>query len=51
VINALEANLVDPSNPLRIRYSLTSQLRPVVLQKAMGWMDLSDTDTLHHAPL
>jgi len=51
VINALEANLVDRRSPLRIRYSLASQLDTFVLQKAIGWMDLSDTDTLRHAPL
>lgn len=46
VIEALEDNLVDRRHPLRIRHSLASQLRTLVLQRAMGWIDLSDTDTL-----
>ncbi|MDL4863832.1 IS1380 family transposase [Halomonas elongata] len=51
VIEALEDNLVDRRHPLRIRHSLASQLRTLVLQRAMGWIDLSDTDTLRHDPL
>ena len=51
VIEALEDNLVDLRNPLRIRHSLASQLRTLVLQRAMGWIDLSDTDTLRRDPL
>ncbi|MGE6607180.1 transposase, partial [Halomonas sp. NPDC076908] len=51
VIDALEDNLVDRRNPLRIRHSLASQLRTLVLQRAMGWIDLSDTDTLRRDPL
>jgi hypothetical protein len=51
VIEALEDNLVDRRHPLRIRHSLASQLRTVVLQRAMGWIDLSDTDTLRRDPL
>ena len=51
VIDALEDNLVDPRNPLRVCHSLASQLRTVILQRAMGWIDLSDTDTLRHDPL
>ena len=46
VIEALEDNLVDLRNPLRIHHSLASQLRTLVLQRAMGWIDLSDTDSL-----
>ena len=46
VIEALEDNLVDLRNPLRVRHSLASQLRTLVLQRAMGWIDLSDTDSL-----
>ena len=45
-VEALEDNLVDPRHPLRIRHSLASQLRTLVLQRAMGWIDLSDTDSL-----
>ena len=51
VVEALEDNLVDLRNPLRIHHSLASQLRTLVLQRAMGWIDLSDTDTLRHDPL
>ncbi|WP_414842977.1 IS1380 family transposase [Halomonas sp. SSL-5] len=51
VVEALEDNLVDLRNPLRIRHSLASQLRTLVLQRAMGWIDLSDTDTLRRDPL
>ncbi len=51
VIDALEDNLFDQRDPLRIRHSLASQLRTLVLQRAMGWIDLSDTDTLRHDPL
>ena len=51
VIEALEDNLVDLRNPIRIRHSLASQLRTLVLQRAMGWIDLSDTDTLRCDPL
>ncbi len=36
VIDALEDNLVDRRDPLRICHSLASQLRTVVLQRAMG---------------
>lgn len=51
VIAALEDNLVDRRHPQRIRHSLASQLRTLVLQRAMGWIDLSDTDTLRSDPL
>ncbi len=51
VIEALEDNLVDRRDPRRLRHSLASQLRAVVLQRAMGWIDLDDTDTLRRDPL
>ena len=51
VIEAMEDHLVDPRDPLRVRHSLASQIRTVVLQRAMGWYDLSDTDTLRKDPL
>lgn len=51
VIEALEAKLVDRRHPLRILHSLASQLRTLVLPRAMGWIDLSDTDTLRRDPL
>ena len=50
-IEALEDNLLDLRIPLRVRHSLASQLRTLVLQRAMGWIDLSDTDALRHDPL
>ncbi|SDO42189.1 IS1380 family transposase [Vreelandella arcis] len=51
VIDALEDNLVDQRDPQRIRHSLASQVRTVVLQRAMGWIDLSDTTTLRRDPV
>ena len=51
VIDALEDNLVDRRDPDRVRHSLASQVRTVVLQRAMGWIDLSDTTTLRRDPL
>ena len=51
VIAALEDHLVDQRDPDRVRHSLASQLRTVVLQHAMGWIDLSDTTTLRNDPL
>jgi len=51
VIAALEDHLVDQRDPQRVRHSLASQLRTVVLQRAMGWIDLSDTTTLRRDPL
>jgi|GEM_PF-1664132 hypothetical protein len=51
VIAALEDHLVDHRDPDRVRHSLASQLCTVVLQNAMGWIDLSDTTTLRNDPL
>ena len=51
VIEALEENLADRRHPLCIRHSLASQLRTSVLQRMMGWIDLSDTNTLRRDPL
>lgn len=51
VIDALDDHLVDQRDPQRIRHSLASQLRTVVLQRAMGWIDLSDIDTLRRDQL
>ena len=50
-IEVMEEHLVDPRDPLRVRHSLASQLRAVVLQRAMGWYDLNDTCTLCQDPL
>jgi hypothetical protein len=51
VMPALEQHLVDPRDPQRVRHSLASQLRTVVLQRAMDGIDLSDTTTLRRDPL
>ncbi|WP_336270538.1 transposase [Vreelandella arctica] len=51
VIEAMEDHLVDPRDPLRVRHSLASQIRAIVLQRAMGWYDLSDTGILQQDPL
>ncbi|MBS9405534.1 transposase, partial [Halomonas sp. TRM85114] len=51
VIAALEDHLVDQRDPDRVRHSLASQVRTIVLQRAMGWIDLSDTTTLRRDPL
>lgn len=51
VIEAMESHLVDPRDPSRVRHSLASQLRTLILQGAMGWFDLSDTTTLRHDAL
>jgi len=51
VIEALEGHLIDRRDPRRIRHSLASQVRTVVLQRAMGWIDLSDTTTLRRDPV
>ncbi|PWV74182.1 DDE family transposase [Halomonas sp. A11-A] len=51
VVAALEDHLVDTRDPTRIRHSLASQIRTVVLQRAMGWIDLRDTTTLNQDPL
>lgn len=41
VIEAMEDHLVDPRDPLRVRHSLTSQLRAIVLQRAMAGTTLT----------
>ncbi|SHL87324.1 Transposase DDE domain group 1 [Vreelandella subglaciescola] len=51
MIDALDDHLVDHRDPDRVRHSLASQLRTLVLQRSMGWIDLSDTDTLRRDPL
>lgn len=43
VINALEEQLIDPRDPSRVQHSLVSQVRAIVLQRAVGWNDLTDT--------
>ena len=43
VATALEEQLLDPRDPTRVQHSLASQLRTIVLQRAMGWNDLTNT--------
>lgn len=51
VIDAMTSHLNDSRDPLRVRHSLALQLRITVLQRAMGWSDLTDTQVLLHDPL
>lgn len=51
VTNALEEQLIDPRDPSRVQHSLVSQVRAIVLQRAMGWNDLTDTAFLQDDPL
>ena len=51
VIDAMTSHLNDSRDPLRVRHSLALQLRITVLQRAMGWSDLTDTQVLRHDPL
>ena len=47
----MTSHLNDSRDPLRVRHSLALQLRTTVLQRAMGWSDLTDTQVLRHDPL
>lgn len=51
VMAALEASLTDPRDPHRVRYTLADQMRLLILQRAMGWNDLSDSRLLEADPL
>lgn len=51
VIEALSQQLQDQRNPLYVQHPLSRQLRTVLLQRAMGWFDLSDTPLLDNDPL
>jgi len=51
VIEGLEAALVDPRQPAKVRHSLGEQIRTVVLQRALGWIDQADTDVLREDPV
>ena len=51
VTNALEEQLIDPRDPSRVQHSLDSQVRAIVLQRAMGWNELTDTAFLQDDPL
>ncbi|MDI5889485.1 hypothetical protein [Halomonas rhizosphaerae] len=51
MIGSLEELLVEQHDPQRVRHLLASQLRNVVLQHAMGWIDLSNTTTRLRDPV
>lgn len=51
VIEQLDQQLLDPRNPARVVHSLSSQLRTLLIQRAQGWEDLSDTSTLSNDPV
>lgn len=51
VLERLSERLLDPRDPARVQHSLTSQLRTLLIQRAQGWEDLSDTATLSSDPL
>ena len=50
-MNFLADHLTDPRDPDRVVHSLTSQMRTVILQRAPGWFDQSDTQVLAGDPL
>ena len=50
-MNFLADHLTDSRDPVRIVHSLTSQMRTVILQRALGWFDQSDTQVLAGDPL
>ena len=51
VIEWLDQQLIDPRDPSRVMHSLSSQLRTLLIQRAQGWEDLSDTATLSGDPV
>lgn len=51
VATALEEQLLDPRDPSRIQHSLIIQLRTIVLQRAMGWSNLTDTAFFQDDPV
>ena len=51
VMNFLADHLTDSRNPDRVVHSLTSQISTVILQRALGWFDQSDTQVLAGDPL
>jgi len=51
VTTMLEDQLLDPRDPTRVQHSPASQVRTIVLQRAMGWDDLTDTAFLQNDPL
>ena len=51
VIESLDRQLLDDRAPARVQHSLSSQLRTLLVQRALGWDDLSDTQTLANDPV
>jgi len=50
VCERLGQQLQDHRDPSRVRHSLTSQLRTLIIQHAQGWDHLSDTQLLGEDP-
>ena len=51
VCEQLGPQLQDHRDPSKVRHSLTSQLRTLMIQHAQGWDDLSDTQLLGEDPV
>ena len=51
ICEQLGQQLQDHRDPSRVRHSLTSQLRTLMIQQAQGWDDLSDTQLLGEDPV
>ncbi|NLY16889.1 MAG: hypothetical protein GXZ05_11035 [Gammaproteobacteria bacterium] len=47
----LGQQLQDHRDPSKVRHSLTSQLRTLIIQHAQGWDNLSDTQLLGADPV
>src|SRR5690554_1661407 len=50
ICEQLGQQLQDHRDPSKVRHSLTSQLRTLMIQQAQGWDDLSDTQLLGEDP-
>lgn len=51
ICEQLGQQLQDHRDPSKVRHSLTSQLRTLMIQQAQGWDDLSDTQLLGEDPV
>jgi|SRR5690554_456271 len=51
IFERLEQQLQDDRDPLRVRHSLASQLRTLMIQHVQGWDDLSNTQLLSEDPM
>ena len=51
VTESLDRQLIDDRDPARVHHSLSSQLRALLIQRTLGWDDLSDTQTLANDPV